>query len=332
MRGGTYKRHHEEEEESVFVAMTDMTVSFLFVVMILLAFFASQIQDEDTVPRAQYQTLENERSRLQSELNAALRLQQQAEDRLRELERDLQRQAEALNIAIAAKNAADERVATLEAELARLDQKDPLEIYLAEVADQRRNILESLQKQLKIDFPDLQVVVSEELDALRFKGDGLFERGKSSLRPDKRLIIENIAARLDETLTCFTLGSTARWSETCNEIGAVIEAVQIEGHTDADGPDNANIALSTARANETFFAMTARVPSLVDHFNTRNQPVLSVAGYGKMRPIAPNDTLEGKATNRRIDLRIIMYTPRSADEISAIADKLRSGITHGAPL
>ncbi len=32
------KRTHEEEEESVFVSMTDMTVSFLFIVMVLLAF------------------------------------------------------------------------------------------------------------------------------------------------------------------------------------------------------------------------------------------------------------------------------------------------------
>lgn len=32
------KRSHEEEEESVFVSMTDMTVSFLFIVMVLLAF------------------------------------------------------------------------------------------------------------------------------------------------------------------------------------------------------------------------------------------------------------------------------------------------------
>ena len=55
--------------------------------------------------------------------------------------------------------------------------------------------------------------------------------------------------------------------------------------------------------------MTAREPGLVAHLNFRGQPVLSVAGYGKMRPVAGNDTPAGRATNRRIDLRIIMYTP-----------------------
>ena len=46
MRGAFRRHQREEEEESAFVSMTDMTVSFLFVVMILLAFFASQIQSE----------------------------------------------------------------------------------------------------------------------------------------------------------------------------------------------------------------------------------------------------------------------------------------------
>ena len=40
---------------SVFVTMTDMTISFLLIVMILLAFFATQLSSKDTVPRQQYE-------------------------------------------------------------------------------------------------------------------------------------------------------------------------------------------------------------------------------------------------------------------------------------
>ena len=50
--------------------------------------------------------------------------------------------------------------------------------------------------------------------------------------------------------------------------------------------------------------------------------VLSVAGYGKMRPIASNDHATGRATNRRIDLRIIMYTPALSREIARIRAEL----------
>jgi outer membrane protein OmpA-like peptidoglycan-associated protein len=269
--------------------MTDMTVSFLFIVMILLAFFASQLRDPRTVTRSEYDAVVRERNKLQKE------------------------------------------VVELREKLKRLVDR-PIETYLATVAKQRQQILEDLQSKLKTDFPDLQVEISDEMDALRFKGDGLFKTGSSELRPDKRRIVESIATRLGEVLPCYTLGPRSSWRSRCNAAGAVIEAVLIEGHTDSDGQDNNNLTLSTNRANETFFAMTKHEPSLVEYLNDRTQPVLSVAGYGKMRPVVDNATLEGKATNRRIDLRIIMYTPRSVEDIRKVQNDLRRGITGaGAP-
>jgi outer membrane protein OmpA-like peptidoglycan-associated protein len=283
------RRQHEDEEESAFVSMTDMTVSFLFIVMILLAFFASQLRDPKTVTRKEYDGVVQERNKLQKEVRD-----------LREL-------------------------------LKRLADR-PIERYLAAVAKQRQEILKDLQAKLKTDFPDLQVVISDETDALRFKGDGLFKTGSSELRPDKRRIVESIATRLGETLPCYTLGPRSSWNNRCNPAGTIIEAVLVEGHTDSDGQDNNNLTLSTNRANETFFAMTKHEPSLVEFLNDRTQPVLSVAGYGKMRPVADNATLDGKATNRRIDLRIIMYTPRSLEDIRNVQDDLRHGIAgSGAP-
>lgn len=46
--------------------------------------------------------------------------------------------------------------------------------------------------------------------------------------------------------------------------------------------------------------MTAKEAGLVKHNNFRGQPVPSVAGYGEMRPVTGNATVEDKATNRRI--------------------------------
>ncbi len=280
------RRQHEDEEESAFVSMTDMTVSFLFIVMILLAFFASQLRDPRTVPRTEYEAVVLQRDKLQKEVD-------ELQDKLKRL----------------------------------IDR--PIESYLSAVAKQRRQILENLQKNLKTDFPDLQVEISAEMDALRFKGDGLFKAGSSELRPDKRRIVESIATRLGESLPCYTLGPRSSWNSRCNTAGAVIEAVLIEGHTDSDGQDNANLSLSTSRADETFFAMTKHEPSLVEYLNDRRQPVLSVAGYGKMRPVADNGTSDGKATNRRIDLRIIMYTPQVLEDIRKVQEDLRRGVMGG---
>lgn len=293
---GAFRRHpREEEEESAFVSMTDMTVSFLFVVMILLAFFASRFNPKESVPKTEYDHAVQQRDDLAAKLGVA-----------------------------------SAKIAGLEAEikrlLAKLQERNPLEEYLTKTANERRQILQRLRDQLKVDFPDLQVVISEENDALRFQGDGLFQSSQSILRPERKAIVESIADRLEAILPCYTLGDKSRWSNGCNNGAAIIEAVQIEGHTDSTGDDISNLRLSTERANSTFIAMTAREPGLVAHLNFRAQPVLSVAGYGKMRPVAGNDTPAGRATNRRIDLRIIMYTPSRSEEIDNIWKALRSSL------
>lgn len=302
MRASSARRpKHEEEEELVFVSMTDMTVSFLFIVMLLLAFFANQYDPDKSVPLPEHQRVLSERDALADNL----------------------RRAEAMSVVL------KEKVAKLEAELARLKAPDPLEMYINQSLAERRRILEALQEQLRIDFPDLEVVLSEESDALRFQGDGLFRSGDARLRPDRRGFIEAVAQRLQEILPCYTLGKHSAQRPECNSGFALIEAVQIEGHTDADGNDIMNLGLSTARANETFRIMTERESELTDHLNFRNQPVLSVAGYGKMRPITTNETAEGKAANRRIDLRIIMYVPVNSDQIEAVRDALTEGAVGG---
>src|SRR6476661_2134971 len=99
MRGAFRRHQREEEEESAFVSMTDMTVSFLFVVMILLAFFASRFNPKESVPKGLYDHVVRERDDFAA--------------------------------ALAASNA---KVASLEAEierlLAKLQEKNPLEEYL----------------------------------------------------------------------------------------------------------------------------------------------------------------------------------------------------------
>jgi OOP family OmpA-OmpF porin len=69
-------------------------------------------------------------------------------------------------------------------------------------------------------------------------------------------------------------------------------AVEIAGHTDSDGEENANQTLSEKRAQAvTDYMVRAGLPA------SRFTPV----GYGSTQPVAGNDTEEGKAQNRRID-------------------------------
>jgi flagellar motor protein MotB len=340
--------------------MTDMTVSFLFIVMLLLAFFASQYSESDKVPRSEYDAVVGQ---LDAAMHEITRLQQLIADLRREIHdltekvarRDQQiaelteeasrlvMQLKQLQAQVASLEAGlkerDDRIAALQAEIERLKREvlsqqqqiaelqkqiqamkraDPLESYLAVTALERRKILETIRNQLKVDFPDLKVVISEQTDALRFQGDGLFATNSAVLRPDRRAIVESLASRLSQILPCYTVGKRAAWRPECNPGSAIIEALQIEGHTDSTGNSDANLSLSTNRANSTFFTMIAKSQQLVDYLNFRGQPVMSVAGYGAMRPVSDNKTKEGRDTNRRVDLRIIMYTPANSDEIDKI--------------
>lgn len=70
-------------------------------------------------------------------------------------------------------------------------------------------------------------------------------------------------------------------------------AFEVEGHTDAVGNDGYNQKLSEARAQAVMaWLMSNGTPA------TR----LAARGYGKSRPVATNDTDEGRALNRRVEL------------------------------
>ncbi|MCA9562968.1 MAG: OmpA family protein [Myxococcales bacterium] len=75
-----------------------------------------------------------------------------------------------------------------------------------------------------------------------------------------------------------------------------ISLVSIEGHTDSRGSDSHNMDLSTRRA-----ASVRRY--LVDH-GIQADRLLSL-GYGEERPVASNDTADGRADNRRVEFLII---------------------------
>lgn len=322
MRGGFRTRYKEEEEESAFVSMTDMTVSFLFIIILLLAYFAQQYSEKDTVPRPIHEEVTRERDDARQKvvrLEAIIASHEATIATLREQVNE--KQAEILRLHAEIEKLRTE-IRELREALKRLRKVDPLEAYLATSAIERRRILETLRDQLKIDFPDLEVVISEETDALRFQGDGLFATGSSTLRSDRRAIVETVATRLSQILPCYTVGARSKWTAECNPGNAIIEALQIEGHTDSTGDFTPNLALSTNRANSTFFTILGKSPELVEFLNFRHQPVLSVAGYGQMRPVKDNSSKEGRDTNRRVDLRIIMYTPSQSAEIDRIRQAL----------
>jgi OmpA-OmpF porin, OOP family len=72
--------------------------------------------------------------------------------------------------------------------------------------------------------------------------------------------------------------------------------IEVQGHTDSDGADAYNQNLSERRAK-----------AVADHFVQQGIAAdrISSKGYGETQPVADNKTKEGKAQNRRVELRPI---------------------------
>ena len=86
-----------------------------------------------------------------------------------------------------------------------------------------------------------------------------------------------------------------------NRLAALMEAnpsikVEVAGYTDNVGGDALNQELSQDRADAVrFYLLSKGIPS------TR----LRAKGYGKLRPVAPNTTEDGKAQNRRVEFVVV---------------------------
>jgi outer membrane protein OmpA-like peptidoglycan-associated protein/opacity protein-like surface antigen len=106
-----------------------------------------------------------------------------------------------------------------------------------------------------------------------------FRTNRSELLPQSRIVLDSVATAIRNT-------PGSNW--------------QVEGHTDSVGSDAANLTLSRARAQ-----------SVVDYLVSRGIAAssLTAEGFGETRPVTTNATVEGRAQNRRVQMRRIPAPP-----------------------
>lgn len=174
----------------------------------------------------------------------------------------------------------------------------------------RINELESVIAAKEAKMQALKSAVSAALGDFEGKGLTVEQRnGKVYVSMENKLL--------------FNSGSWAVGSEgrrAVEQLGQVLAtnpdiAVLIEGHTDnvpygGNGPLKDNWDLSTKRA--TSIVNILRENSQIDPQN------LTAAGRGEFAPIGSNETTEGKAKNRRIE---VILTPK-LDEISKLLNDI----------
>lgn len=211
-------------------------------------------------------------------------------------------------------------------------QTSRIDRYLSGATQRRTELLRQIADAVRAQA-GIEVAVIEEQGLLRFQNDILFQTGSAKIPPGSpaEKALKALSAALSAALPCVTLGPDSAFSLSCNPSFAVIDAIQIEGHTD-DVPVSAgrrdgiidNIELSARRATETFRLLRAAAPALTRFRNPRDEPIMSFSGYGALRPLAREADESPDAwrdRNRRIDMRILMFTPR-ADEIARLQKRL----------
>jgi outer membrane protein OmpA-like peptidoglycan-associated protein len=117
-------------------------------------------------------------------------------------------------------------------------------------------------------------VVQAEVITLSDAGDVLFATNQSDLTPAAKSQLDALMTRLQ---------------------GADVSSIKVVGHTDNVGTDAYNQTLSERRAN-----------SVADYLLSQGVAPNKVSseGKGESEPVAENDTEEGRAKNRRVDLHI----------------------------
>ena len=174
----------------------------------------------------------------------------------------------------------------------------PREEFIA--MQQREKIGMALKKEVETRFLDLQdliqVEVGEKEVTIRLMGETAFDSGKADIKAQMVPLLLKIGSVLADGK------------------GEVI----IAGHTDNvpvhGGPYGSNLKLSIARAATVaeFLLAKSAIPA----------SRVSTMGFGKYRPIATNDTDEGRKRNRRVE--IILQAPESPKpQKTEISDSIR---------
>jgi len=167
-------------------------------------------------------------------------------------------------------------------------------------ARQQRSLLQGAQKEIQrsLDKEGLGDAVKFRLESrglvVTIVSDRvLFEPGQAELRDEGREVVDKLAAA----------------------IGRLPNKLTVEGHTDnvpISGRYASNWELSTARA-------TTVLRELIERHGI-SPSRLSAAGYADERPLAANDTADGRAANRRVELVVLADVAAALSEITAGAD------------
>ena len=145
----------------------------------------------------------------------------------------------------------------------------------ADRENKNRQFLEKMRDALK-DMGGADVVFSLDGIMINLSDKTLFNVGSADLLPGSYALLDRVIGMIKD----------------------IPVQIRVEGHTD-------NIPIYTRRFPSNWELSMARSLSVVHYFQDKGKFIpsrLSAAGYGEMKPIASNDTDEGRSANRRVEI------------------------------
>lgn len=233
------------------------------------------------VSMKKYRELENNLAATQQSLAERVRHVESLEEEIRTLEKDLEEIKAALEEAKAKntrllqdKGQLSKDVESMKQALAELEaRKAEAERRIAAF----RDLLARFQR--LIDAGKLRVKIVDGRMVVELATDVLFASGSADLSADGKTAIVEVAGIL---------------------AGIPDRSFQVEGHTD-------NVPIRTAQYPSNWDLAAARALTVVKTMCDAGMPPtrISAASFAENRPVGPNDSPEGKAGNRRIEIVVV---------------------------
>jgi chemotaxis protein MotB len=273
----------------------------------LLALEKSGKQDlEDSVAnlQASLASAQSEKSRLQTLLAAGSGSTDTAQAKIGSLTQQLDDQKQASTRALSQVDLLNQQIAALRNQIAAVEQAlqvseardDSSQVKIADLG-RRLNValaqkVQELNRYRSDFFGRLREILSDREgirvvgDRFVFQSEVLFPSGGADLNPQGLTEMTKLATALIDVA-----------KEIPPEINWVL---RVDGHTD-------NVPLSgNGKYADNWALSSARAIAVVKYLISQGVPAdrLVAAGFGEFQPIAPGDTPDARATNRRIELKL----------------------------
>ena len=308
------KESSSSGEQGFWPSYTDMmsAVALILFFLMLLAYIQNIITNND---------LSHKEEELRDTINQLASVTQQVRDKESELQeasdnletarKDLDDQQvqldsqhssiiEQANMILQQQTDIENQKATIEQQKEWIAQQqkylDDTQAELTEVRGQmqaaaflRVDIVEKIRESAESVLGTTDSISVSETGSLVLGESVLFDQGSSYLKYDSKAVLDQLAIGFANFLAN-------------SDSAQYVDTIVIGGHADITGSETNNRTLSATRAT-----------NVLEYLLTTQSGVLSpyaqyfcAAGYGSTRPVASNDTPEGRAQNRRIEISITL--------------------------